>query len=427
MNKTILIMRQELRTIFLSKSYIFFAFGIPILALLILTVVRISQGSSENGNVVTTSSTEELVLETEGYVDQSGLVHAVPEELSGFLLAYETEEQAQAALLADEVSSYYIVPPDYIKQGEIFYVFPDDKPYTLDDQKWIMQRTMTFNLLGGDPDLADRAWSPIWEVQMVQISPQVQTGTVVEEDCSRPGSACFSNKFIRLIPSILVVIFYIAFMSSSSMLFNSIGTEKENRTIEVLMLSISPRQLLAGKTLAMGLAGLLQTVTWMASIYISLNQGGSTLSLPEGFTFPFDILAWSVVFFLGGFAFYASLMAGAGAMVPKMKEAGIANFIAIIPLLFGYIFGLLAPLANQADSAFMVFLGIFPLTSPVVMIMRLTDTVVPLWQVLLSAVLLFASAYYALSVSAAMFQAQNLLSGQPFSVRQYLRALVRLV
>ena len=130
---------------------------------------------------------------------------------------------------------------------------------------------------------------------------------------------------------------------------------------------------------------------------------------------------------VGGFAFYASLMAGAGAMVPKMKEAGIANFIAIIPLLFGYIFGLLAPLANQANSAFMVFLGIFPLTSPVVMIMRLTDTVVPLWQVLLSAVLLFASAYYALSVSAAMFQAQNLLSGQPFSVRQYLRALVRLV
>ena len=112
-------------------------------------------------------------------------------------------------------------------------------------------------------------------------------------------------------------------------------------------------------------------------------------------------------------------------MVPKMKEAGIANFIAIIPLLFGYIFGLLAPLANLADSAFMVFLGIFPLTSPVVMIMRLTDTVVPLWQGLLSAVLLFASAYYALSVAAAMFKTQNLLSGQPFSVRRYLQALVR--
>jgi ABC-2 type transport system permease protein len=427
MNKTILIMRQELRTIFSSKSYIFFAFGIPILALLTLTGIRISQGRSENGNVVTASSPEELVLETEGYVDQSGLVHAVPEDLSGFLLAYETEEQAQAALLADEISSYYIVPPDYIKQGEIFYVFPDDKPYTLDDQKWIMQRTMTFNLLGGDPDLADRAWSPIWEVQMVRVTSQVQAGTVIQEDCSRPGSACYSNKFIRLIPSILVVIFYIAFMSSSSMLFSSIGTEKENRTIEVLMLSISPRQLLAGKTIGMGLAGLLQTMTWMAAIYISLNQAGTTLSLPEGFKFPFDILAWSVVFFLGGFAFYASLMAGAGAMVPKMKEAGVANFIAIIPLLFGYIFGLIAPLADLAGSAFMVFLGIFPLTSPVVMIMRLTDTAVPLWQVFLSAVLLFASAYYAQLVAAAMFQAQNLLSGQPFSVRRYLKALVMLV
>jgi len=426
MNKTMLIMRQELRTIFSSKSYIFFAFGIPILSLLILTGVGIYQGRSGNGNVATIKTPEELILETEGYVDQSGLVHAVPEEFSDSLLAYETEEQAQAALLADEISAYYIVPPDYLELGEIFYVFPDDKPFTLDDQKWIMQRTMTFNLLGGDPDLADRAWSPIWEVQMVRIRPQVQTRTVIEEDCSRPGSACYSNKFVRLIPSILVVIFYIAFMSSSSMLFNSIGTEKENRTIEVLMLSISPRQLLAGKTIGMGLAGLLQTLTWMAAIYISLNQGGTALSLPEGFKFPFDILAWSVVFFLGGFAFYASLMAGAGAMVPKMKEAGVANFIAIIPLLFGYIFGLIAPLANLAGSAFMVFLGIFPLTSPVVMIMRLTDTVVPLWQVFLSAALLFASTYYALLVAAAMFQAQNLLSGQPFSVKRYLKALVRL-
>ena len=133
-----------------------------------------------------------------------------------------------------------------------------------------------------------------------------------------------------------------------------------------------------------------------------------------------------MVFFLGGFAFYASLMAGAGAMVPKLKEAGIANFIAIIPLLVGYMFGLLAPLTNSTDSAFMVFLGIFPLTSPVVMIMRLTDTVVPLWQIVLAAVLLFASAYYALQVSAAMFKAQNLLSGQPFSVGRYLKALVRL-
>jgi len=224
-------------------------------------------------------------------------------------------------------------------------------------------------------------------------------------------------------PSMLVALFFMTFMSSSSMLFNSIGAEKENRTIELLMLSINPRQLLAGKTLALGIAGLTQTVIWLSAIYILFNLGGSTISLPDGFTFPMDILAWGLVFFIGGFGLYASLMAGAGALVPKMKEAGAAGFIAMSPLFFGYVFGLMAPLADATGSPFLVFLSIFPLTSPVVMVMRLTDGLVPMWQLLLTVGLLFVTAYYALQMVAAMFHAQNLLSGQPFSVKRYLQAL----
>jgi ABC-2 type transport system permease protein len=184
--------------------------------------------------------------------------------------------------------------------------------------------------------------------------------------------------------------------------------------------------LLAGKTLALGIAGLAQTIVWLVAIYILFNLGGSTLSLPEGFQFPVEIAAWGLVFFIGGFALYASLMAGAGALVPKMKEAGIANFIAMFPLFFGYIFGIMAPLAEATSSNLLVFLSVFPLTSPVVMIMRLTDGFVPLWQLLLSMGLLFISAYFTLQMVAAMFHAQNLLSGQPFSVKRYLQALAGL-
>ena len=120
---------------------------------------------------------------------------------------------------------------------------------------------------------------------------------------------------------------------------------------------------------------------------------------------------------------YGNMMIGAGALVPKMKEAGMANYVAVFPLFFGYLFGLMAPLVGAADSAFLVFLSLFPLTSPVVMIMRLTNSAVPLSQLILSILLLFASAYYALHSVAAMFHAQNLLSGQPFSLRRYFGAL----
>ncbi len=423
MKKTFLIMRQELIATFSRPSYLFFAFGLPVLAVLILGGVRLFQERSSANSSADLAGPTEYQLETEGFVDHSGLIQTISEDLQEYLLPYENEAATKAALAAGEISAFYVIPADYVASGEVDYVFPDDKPYLSDGQQWVIKWTLNLNLLGGDLELADQIWNPIWNFESRNIALEFEGAAITGEDCSRPGVACESNKLIRMMPSILVVIFFIAFMSSSSMLFNSIGAEKENRTLELLLLSINPRQLLTGKTLALGIAGLLQALVWLLSIFIGFNIGGSTLSLPAGFHFPVEIVAWSLVFFIGGFALYASLMAGAGALVPKMKEAGIANFIAMIPLFFGYIFGIMAPLADATGSAFLVFLSIFPLTSPVVMVMRLTDGNVPLWQLLLSVGLLFVTAYYALQVVAAMFHAQNLLSGQPFSAKRYLRAL----
>jgi len=176
--------------------------------------------------------------------------------------------------------------------------------------------------------------------------------------------------------------------------------------------------------MALGFSGLLQMVVWLAAIFILFNLGGKTMNLPDDFTFPGIIIGWSIVFFLGGFAVYASLMAGVGAMVPKVKEAGSANFIAMIPLFLGYIVGLFSPIAGVTDDFIPVFLSFFPLTSPVVMIMRLTDSIVPLWQLLVSAGLLFISAYYIMRAVSTMFRAQILLSGKPFSAVRYYKALL---
>ena len=256
------------------------------------------------------------------------------------------------------------------------------------------------------------------------ITSTAQVDVLSGEDCSRPGFACETNDLVRYLPSIMVALFFMTFMMSSNMLFNSIGVEKENRTIEILMTSIKPQQLLTGKTIALGFSGFVQMVIWLGTIFLLFNLGGTTLSLPENFTFPPYIIFWSIAFFLGGFAVYASLMAGAGALVPKVKEAGAANFIAMIPLMFGYIVGLIAPIAEVTDSILPVFLSFFPLTAPVVMIMRLTDSIVPLWQLLLSVGLLFSTAYFVLQAVSAMFHAQNLLSGEPFSIRRFTKALI---
>jgi ABC-2 type transport system permease protein len=194
--------------------------------------------------------------------------------------------------------------------------------------------------------------------------------------------------------------------------------------MEILMVSISPRQMLVGKVAALGAAGLVQTIVWVGTAYLMINLGGTTLALPEGFSIPASILFWGVVFYLLGYAVYGSLMAGVGALTPRLKEAGQASFVILSPLLIGYIVGLLAPMAGDTEAVLPVVLSIVPLTAPVLMMMRLTDGSVPLWQLLLSAALMLGTAYLIIRAVAAMFHAQNLLSGQPFSPRRFFRALL---
>jgi ABC-2 type transport system permease protein len=425
MKKILLIIRQELINTFSRPSFLIVAVGIPLISALIFGGIKLIQSRAGEEDPTSSPETEELEMDTEGYVDQSGLIQIIPPEFpEGQLLAYQNEDQAKQALASGDISAYYIIPADYVDTGEIFYVFPDNRPLIDDGQKWVMQWTLMVNLLGGDVEAADRIWNMVWKLDERNITPLPTGETALEGDaCSRPGSACQSNDLIRYIPSIMAALFYISFMLSSTMLFSSITTEKENRTLEVLLVSISPRQMMIGKTIGLGIAGIIQTVIWLGTIYTIFNLGGSTLNLPENFSFPPEIIFWSLVFFLGGFGVYASLMAGAGALVPKMKEAGSANFVVLSPLLIAYMVGIMAPLAESAEALLPVVLSFFPLTAPILMVMRLTNGFVPLWQLLLSAVLVLATNVLIVRATAKMFKAQNLLSGQPFSLKRYYQIL----
>jgi ABC-2 type transport system permease protein len=430
MHKTLLVLRQELASTFSRRSYLIFAFGIPLLAILILGVVKFIHSRSSGPGNSSASNQSSPAGDLEGFIDYSGLIRFIPENLNAAanhtwgLIAYPDESQAQQALNDGEIAAYYVIPIDYLETGKIQYVYPNSKSYLVGGQEWTIQWALVANLLEDDLELAERVWNPVQRLRETSIAPASQTGSQSGEDCSRPGGTCQSNKLIRYLPSLMVIFLYISLMSSSSMLFNSIGIEKENRTIEVLMVSIHPRQLLTGKTTALGLAGLIQTVAWLGTTYILLNLGGTALQIPEGFSFPVEILAWSLLLFLGGFGLYASLMAGAGALVPRMKEAGVANFIAMVPLMLGYVVGLFAPLAEASEAFLPVALSMFPLTAPVLMVMRLVDSAVPWWQLLIAIGLTYLTAYLALRAAAAMFRTQNLLSGQPFSLGRYLRLML---
>jgi len=210
------------------------AFGIPLLAILIFAGATIVKGNSTDsadkqhpGNA--TSETE--TLEVEGYVDQSGLISIMPPGIPpGHLLAYADEEQARQALESGDIAAYYVILEDFVETGEIFYVYPDTTPLISDGQDWLMRRTLLVNLLDGDIELADRVWDPM-DLEVTNLAPEPQQDR---------GLGYQSNLLIRYLPAIMAILFYVFLLTASNILLRNISSEKENQTIEILMLSLTP-------------------------------------------------------------------------------------------------------------------------------------------------------------------------------------------
>jgi len=132
---------------------------------------------------------------------------------------------------------------------------------------------------------------------------------------------------------------------------------------------------------------------------------------------------WGLVFFILGYAVYASLMAGLGALAPNLRESSQATIIIMIPLMIPLMLSN-SVFASQPNGGIATVLSLFPLTAPVAMMARISIGTVPWWHIALAAVLLALTALLILRAVAGMFRAQALLSGQGFNVKMYLRALV---
>ncbi|UCF62507.1 MAG: ABC transporter permease [Anaerolineaceae bacterium] len=423
MSKTVHVLRHELVTTLSRRSFLLVSFGIPLAAVLIFAVISILRSDTSSSVDVSMSMEESTELEVEGYVDQAGLIDIIPEQIpSDYLLPYSNEEQAQKALEAGEIGAYYIIPEDYIEEGEFIYIHPTYSPTSSDGQEWMMRRTLLVNLLDGDAKLADKVWNPM-DLKVTNLAPKPQYDRYAEEDCSTPGPACESSTLVQYIPFIMAILFYIFITMGSSLLIRNVSGEKENMVMEILMQSIHPRQLLTGKLIGLGIASLLPTIAWLGASYAILRLGGGVLNLPAELTIPPSLLVWGIVFFILGYAVYASLMAGAGALLPNMKEISQATWVVMMPLMAGYIVALMAS-GEAPHAALPIALSLFPLTAPIVMIMRLTIGGVPLWQPFLAAGLMALTAVLIVRSVANMFRAQTLLSGQPFSARRFYRALL---
>lgn len=422
MNKTLLVLKNEIVTLLTRPSFWLVALGLPLVGTLLFAAAGAINRNASASQTISQVFTSPQELRPEGYVDLSGLIRQVPAGTqTGKFIAYPNESAARQALQAGRISAFYIVSKDYIRDGRVTYIRPDFNPLAPSGElsgnfTWLLQ----VNLAGGDALFAGLVNGP------TKLN-DVSLATAPQPDQK--------NALALWTPYIITLLFYGLIIGAASLLLGSVSKEKENRIMEVLLTSVTPSQLLTGKILGLGLVGLGQTLIWFGTSYILLNLSGrifvKTLpatslspipSLSSGVHLPISFLAWGLVFFVLGYAVYASLLAGLGALAPNLREASQVTFVIMLPMMIP-LFLSSSVFMESPNGAIATGLSLFPLSAPVAMMARLSAGGVAWWQAPLAAFLLALTAVVILRAVAGMFRAQALLSGQAFNLKVYFRAL----
>lgn len=233
----------------------------------------------------------------------------------------------------------------------------------------------------------------------------------------------------------LIMMFVIIY---GNMVMRSVIEEKTNRIIEIIISSVKPFQLMMGKIIGTSLAGILQFFIWsviglvlffVLSTFFNVQMGGAAAARPEvaqasqeamqGIQIYISEL-WKLplltifisflVYFIGGYFLYSSLYAAIGAAVDSETDSQQFLLPIIMPLMLGVYVGFFSVISDPHGTVAVIF-SMIPLTSPIVMLMRIPFGV-PLWQIIVSVVLLFATFFFVVWFAAKIYRIGILMYGK---------------
>ena len=266
------------------------------------------------------------------------------------------------------------------------------------------------------------------------------------------GDETSSNTYIAMAAGfIFTFLIYMFVMSYGGMVMQSVMEEKTNRIVELMVSSVKPFQLMMGKIIGVALVGFVQLAIWGVMLSVILLVCGSVFGLSAAPTVPAvagadmqmnamaqqaasgeaaeimsalmglpyaDLGIMFVLYFVGGYLLYASFFAAVGASINAQEDS--SQFI--MPVVLIMVFGLYAAMysAENTNGPLAFWASMFPLTSPIVMMVRIPFGV-PWWEEVLSLGLLFATSVGFVWISARIYRVGILMYGKKPSIREMLK------
>ena len=344
---------------------------------------------------------------TLGYVDQAGLLSeasAVPETRDVRIVRFETAEEARIALDAGQADAYYILSADYADThgAELVYFEPPDYRATRYFRDIVRQKLLD----GQSPATTERA--------LYGANVTVRA-TEYKRDFPLRGPGVN-----QLVPLIAAVIFAFLVLTASGTLMQAVVVEKENRTMEVIVSSVSPGKMMAGKIIGMIGMALTVLLVWLAFFAGAVWLGRFVLEIGWLQTAEpnwIDVLKVVIVAF-PSFLFIAALMATVGATMVEVHEVQQAGALFFFPLFLPVYF--LVTMAKSPDSVLSIGLSLFPLTSVTTLALRSMMREIPWWQIGASAAVALASGIAMVWLAGRAFRVGMLRYGKRLRLRDLL-------
>lgn len=376
-------------------------------------------------SIETSALTETVVLT--GTAVSTATTSATSSFRSIDFIPYASEEEAHAAFLAGDVDAYVIIPPDYLDRGSMTSY--GHKHISMEGRTKLRSMLRRNLLAHQEPRVAWRAPEPLAKLNHKMLKePSVasQDDTAPTEEDTEDDSASDHRETLWFMPLTFMFSFFFisTIFTSSSYLLHGLIEEKENRTMEIVVTSVTPEQLIGGKTLGLGAIGLTQPLVWLMYGIIPATLGAIFSEeirtvLVSVLT---DILPLVIIFFVPTYIMYAGIISAIGSMVISVQEGQQLSSFFSLPMMLPFL--LMSVIESNPHGAVALIASFLPFTAPLTIMLRLSIADVPTWQVALSLSILIASAIAVIFITARIFRIGMLRYGTSLKPRELLRILI---
>ena len=387
------IAREEFRRNAFRKSFILVLLSLPLMIGL-------------NIGIVLLMNHLETDIRPIGYVDYAGVmsVSELPPDIYDEpiqLLAFNTEENAQEALLAEEIQAFYVLSPEYLQTREITLIYVEEPASKATRQFYDLLRV---NLLSDvEPE--------------IQVRIAGGTEFLTRSPDGRRSFPSSGPTFQSVLPFFVGLALMMMLLMNAGFLLEGMIKERENRTLEVIVTSTSPGQLVTGKVLGILGISFTQFLTWTLFGLAVVWLGSDTLGLTwfQNANLEWEPVIKVVALGLPTFVMAAALLFALGVIMTNGQEAqqigGLSVLIAMLPLVA------IIKIGTEPNGVLAVILSMVPFFSVMTVALREVFAVVPIWQVILSVGIQIAFAVAAIWFAGRVFRLGLLRHGKRFSLR----------